>query len=362
MKSKLISRGSLFLGLILMLASILPLAGCGGSDSTPVTSWSFAVLCDSRSSYASDPAGITSPYYNDNGTSPYFANVAKALSREKGLDFVLFPGDLVRGKKPTLTGAQMTDDLNAWNAYMKPVIDAKLPVYYIRGNHDASEISDPTGALGNVTAIWKKFIAALGLGPDTITQDTNTAQNTLSYAFMHKGSLFVGLDEYVVDTVTNLSYDQAFLNAQLARQADRKFIFMHQPVWNYKADELAPNASTLADDLNKGKVDAYFSGHVHSYQRIAKTGYGFQELILGTAGAPQDYPTLTSTDPANVGTQNITVNNFAGGANADARFGYAIVTVYSNGMVTSVVKFLDRPDDPNSSMTLFDPATIAAAK
>lgn len=351
---KSFSRNRLLLGLIVLLAALLSLAACS-SDNTP-TSWSFAVLCDSRAGYSTDPA----QYAADNGTSPYFTNVAKALAREKGLDFVIYPGDLIRGKKPTLTGAQMTADLTTWETFMKPVYDANLPVYYVRGNHDAYEVSDPTGSNGNATTIWKKFMAtltALVKNPDAITQDSN--QSGYSYSFMHNGSLFVGLDEYVN---TDSSYDQTFLKAQLAQQADHKFVFMHQPVWNDVSSELAVNASTMSDDMKNGNVDVYFSGHVHSYQRITKTGYVFTELILGTAGAPQDDPVLTPDDATNSGTQNLTVKSYAGGAGTNARFGYAIITVNSDGTVTSVVKFLDNPTDPNSTVTAFDAATIVAKK
>src|SRR6266508_852255 len=188
----------------LVLASMaLLVAARSAFASDSASPFSFAVLCDSRSSYAGDPAGTASPYYSDSGISPYFQNVAYALARETGVDFVVYPGDLVRGKKPALTCDQFATELDAFDALMQPV--------YSPG------------------------------------------------------------------------FDAAFLSEQLGAKVNHKFAFAHQPVWNYKTDELGP--VDLADALQAGKVDVYFSGHVHSYQRIAEAGYRFQELLIGVAGA-----------------------------------------------------------------------------
>jgi predicted phosphodiesterase len=319
--------------------------------------WSFAVLCDSRSSYASDPAGTASPYYAVDGTSPYFANVARALGREQGIDLVLYPGDLVRGKKPTLTGAQLAADLDLWVASVKPVYDAGLPVYYVRGNHDAYEVSDP--ANGTAAAIFAAHVGQPGSGANPVgaplTADTSAAGGVTSYSFSHKGSLFLGVDEYPSGAASPAAYDAAFVRAQLAQAASHKFAFAHQPLWNFKSDELGPVG--LADDLQAGNVDLYFSGHVHSYQRIAESGYRFEEMIIGTAGAPQDDPTLVSGG-AYTPDPRLTVKGYAGGAAANARLGYAVVTVHGDGSITTVMKFLDDPTSATSTVSTFDAADV----
>jgi predicted phosphodiesterase len=323
----------------------------GGAAPASAASWKFAVLCDDRSSYAADnlPAYYDAAY----GISPYFQNVALALSREEDLDFVLFPGDLFRGKKPTMTGAQMAAVLDEWNSLMQPVYDAGIPVYAIRGNHDAYEVSDPAGPNGNAVTIWRNHLSLSGNTINPITRDTGD-QSGLSYAFMHKGSLFVGLDEYV----GGLSYDRAFLNSQLIKRARHQFVFAHQPLWDYKADELGP--AGLADELNSGNVDLYFSGHVHSYQRIRENGYRFQEIIIGTGGAPQDNPTLDATGAGYVADPNLTVINYAGGKGGNARFGYAVITVNDDGSVTGTMKFLNDPTSATSTVSDFDTFMIPA--
>lgn len=348
------------------LALLIPLllAGCssdgtwglGGSDVTvdpppsipAATSWSFAVVCDSRAAYETDnlPAYYDATY----GISPFYKNVALALSKETGIDFAFFPGDLMRGKKPTLTGAEMAADLDKWKTLTQPVEDAGIPVYTIRGNHDANEVSDPTGANGNAVTIWKSHITQPTNNP--IVQDTGT-QSGLTYAFTHNGALFVGIDEYV----GGLTYDQQFLNSQLARPAEHKFVFAHQPVWNYKSDELGP--AGLDDDLNNGDVDLLFTGHVHNYQRIAKEGYGFQEMIVGTAGAPENDPTLQPGDPNFEADPDLSVLSYAGGTGSNAKFGYAIITVNTDGSISTKMKFLDDPTSPSSAVSTFDSNTIS---
>ena len=344
----------------LVLASMAALFGGCGSNSDSAqpaakASWSFAVTCDTRSSYASDPTGTASPYYSENGVSPYFKNVAKALSREKGIDLVLFPGDLIRGKKPYLTQAEMRADLTEWKTAMQPVVDAGMPVYYVRGNHDQYAVSDPTGTdtgYDDAMAIWNELISLPGNTVNPITMATGTTYNT--YSFTHKGSLFLGVDEYSEGTQT---FVETFVHDQLAQSASHKFVMAHQPIWNYKADELGP--AGLADVLEAGNADLFFSGHIHSYQRIAENGYRFQEMIVGTGGAPQDdYPTVDSSGTGYVADPNLTVKSYTGGPDANARLGYVIVTVHSDGSLTSVLKILDNPDSADSTVSTFDAANV----
>ena len=343
---------------------LLTLAMAAAASATP---WKFAVTCDSRSSYYNDaplagPDGIVpinaaaSQYYDaTTGISPFFKNVASALSKETGIDFVLFPGDIARGKKPVPTDTQFKAAIVEWNNQIKPVIDAGIPVYTIRGNHDAygPNAASPAATLASAKTTWLDNI----VNPAGSTQDP--AQSGLTFSFTHKGSLFVGLDEYPTGTVAPTGYDSAFLKAQLAtKSVQHKFVFAHQPVWNYKSDELGP--AGLADDMNNGGVDLYFSGHVHSYQRIAKTGYNFQEMIVGTGGAPQDFPTLVSGSGAYVPDPALRVLNYAGGTSTSASFGYAIITVNDDGTLTTEMKFLADPYSTTSAVTGFDKATLEA--
>jgi Icc-related predicted phosphoesterase len=372
---KRISLGTGILLYFFAVVSIMTIIGTGGcgkdnNDSAPTgQSWSFAVLCDSRSSYASDLTSTVNnynPYYSADGTSPIFQNVAKALARETGIDFVLFPGDLVRGKKPTMSQMTMTTDLTQWKTYMQPVMDAGIPVYYVRGNHDQYAVSDPTSTTpintgyADALNIWNSLITLPASTVNPITMSTSTTMG-MTYSFTHKGSLFLAVDEYNAASSGTATYDKSFVTNQLASTAyAHKFVMAHQPLWNLKSDETTSYAglTTLADDLQAGHTDLYFSGHVHSYQRIAETGYRFQEMIVGTAGAPQDDPTVDSTGTGYVADPNLTIKSYTGGANENARVGYVIITVHPDGSLTSVLKFLDNPTSPTSAVSTFDAATV----
>lgn len=313
--------------------------------------WKFAVLCDDRASYATDaPEFTNSPYYSTTAISPYFASIAQALSKETDIDLVVFPGDLVRGKKPALSGAQMAAGFDLWKTYMQPVYDAGIPVYLLRGNHDATQVSDPAGSNGNAMAIWKAKFPVPSVAGIDVTDDAS--QSGLSYAFEHKGSLFVALDEYAAGTNT---YDQAFLQSQLARGSAHKFVFAHQPLWNYKADELGP--AGMAADLKAGQVDLFFSGHVHSYQRIREKGFRFDELIVGTGGAPQDNPTLPG-DATYTADPNLSLMAYAGGPGLNARMGYVIVTVNDDGTLSSELKAVNYPGRAETTVSSYDLADV----
>jgi hypothetical protein len=55
---------------------------------------------------------------------------------------------------------------------------------------------------------------------------------------------------------------------------------------------------------------------------------------------------------------NLTVKSYTGGPDANARLGHVIVTVHSDGSLTSVLKILDNPDSANSTVSTFDAANV----
>ena len=306
--------------------------------------WKFAVTCDSRSSYYAD-AFAGRQNYADAATniSPYFKNVADALAaHSSGLDLILFPGDLAAGKKlgsdsHNASTAEFQTDLTAWNGMWQSVINTGIPVYAVRGNHETATL--PLSSGNSVGAdIWRNTIALpAGTTVDGSGAGTVADQHGLSYSFTHKGALFIGLDEYDNGVKGSTSYDQAFLNQELAKPATRKFIFAHQPLFAWKTDELGP--ANLLTDLNNGHADLYMSGHIHSYQRLSKDGVRFQEMIVGTGGAPQDDPTLNGQNGYAVD-NSLHLLGTKGGAVLNAVFGWAEVTVHDDNSFSTEYKYL----------------------
>src|SRR5947207_7334 len=91
--------------------------------------WQFVVMGDCRS--AVKPSAIDSPAVN----LPELSAMAAAVAAQKP-DFVLFTGDLAFGY--TDNPQWFKAGLEQWYTAMKPVFDAKIPVYPVRGNHDAA--------------------------------------------------------------------------------------------------------------------------------------------------------------------------------------------------------------------------------
>ena len=324
--------GRKHVSLFILPAILLMLLAATFAQAKP---WSFAVICDQRSEYESGK-----PNYSADGLSPYLGNIAGHLAKEK-VDFVLIPGDLAVGKKkgsfPAPEVADMKVRWEKWKMAMAPVLK-KFPSYLIRGNHDAAVKS-----LEEETALWRDMFP---LPKDAVSSPTQ-GQKGLSYSFRHKGALFVGLDEYVGWDASNdkTTMDLEFLNKALSAKAAHKFVFTHQPVWYGDATEIAPTMGTtpeaFAEALDKGGVSTLFTGHVHTYQRAAKDGYGFEQMISGNGGAPLE-SAVASKDPA------VRVLG-----HDDSRFGYAIVTV-DGPKVTSKVMLTSDPADPAAKMTEFD--------
>lgn len=85
-----------------------------------------------------------------------------------------------------------------------------------------------------------------------------------------------------------------------------------------------------------------------------------QEMIIGTEGAPQDYPTLDASGAGFVSDPNLLLVNYAGGKGVSAHFGYAVITVNDDGSLTGTMKFLNDPARATSAVSDFDTFTITA--
>ena len=128
----------------------------------------------------------------------------------------------------------------------------------------------------------------------------------LSYYFVHKGVLFVQLDNYGPGPNERAQYyaldghvtpQQVTALASLSKKMYGKYTSVvmagHVP-----PTQLLGNSWRIADSLFSEFVGIggkyYFAGHVHAYRPAAdvKQIAGLKQVIVGTAGAPQenDYP------------------------------------------------------------------------
>ncbi len=258
---------SKLLWILLTLTLLLP-AGCeeqalrpDGTEASE-TSWQFIVTGDSRSED------------ENNGVNVRILGELAAEIAKQNVDFVLFPGDLVEGFEDPKT---MQSQFETWHKIMKPVYDAGIGVYPIRGNHDVGEPED--------VAAWNKFFGYL---PDNGPQ----GEKNLTYSFTHNNALMIGVDQYIKQSRVN----QSWLDRQLAAKTKPHiFVFGHEPAFQADHEDCLDDYPAKRDkfwaSIEKAGVRAYFCGHDHFYNHATVDDDGnpandVHQYIVGTAGAP----------------------------------------------------------------------------
>ena len=101
------------------------------------------------------------------------------------------------------------------------------------------------------------------------------------YAFTYSNSLFIILD----NSRKVLSREQLeFLNTQLNRDFDRKFVFVHIPPFDPEGSEQMVQPDAFIEIIKKHDVDCVFCSHIHSFY---ETSIGWVPLIIsGGGGGP----------------------------------------------------------------------------
>ena len=252
------------------------LAGCGGSNSTgasadppaaAASSWSFAVVGDTH--VTADSQAIPT-------------EIVTAIGADAP-QLVLVAGDLVEGGTGA-TRSELESQLQSWRQVMAPLTEAGIPVYGVRGNHEA----DANGSLAGWDQVFSGAAAFPGNGP--------AGETGATYTFSHANALFIGLDEYVDPHRVN----QSWLDQQLAANTrPHVFVFGHEPA--FKAFHttnlgLYPDArNTFWSSLAAAGARTYLCGHDHFFDltRIddgdGNTGNDLYQAIVGTGGgAPMD--------------------------------------------------------------------------
>jgi len=250
-------------------------------------SWKFIVTCDSR--------GYT------NGIQQTVLNelVTEILSR--GVDFVLFPGDLVSGYA-SIGPAGFEAELRAWVEMMDPVYNAGIGVYVSRGNHEVMDvwgyyIRPDIDSEDNHATRWLNVFGS-DLYPEQMLPDNGPAsEKYMTYAVTHKNAFIVSLDQYagiIHDTVHKVN--QEWLDAQLAANI-RPHIFIagHEPAFRAMHADCLDNQPAQRDafwaNIRNAGGRTYFTGHDHFYDHARiDDGDGnpdndIHQYIIGTGGA-----------------------------------------------------------------------------
>jgi hypothetical protein len=253
----------------------------------------------------------------------------------RGVDLLLFPGDLVSGSAtggPSAFEAQ----LRAWVQIVKPVYDAAIGVYVCRGNHEIMDVwgiyprpdIDPDD---NYATRWLNVFGNELYPRQKLPDNGPDGEKYMTYSVTHKNALIVLLDTYAGirhETVNRVN--QKWLDAQLkVNTKPHVFITGHEPAFRaFHADCLdnwPAERDVLWASIRNAGGRVFLCGHDHFYDHArvddgdGDPGNDIHQYIIGTAGA-----SLYSWSPpyaGNNGSYTIEQRHHAEG------YGYVLVEV-----------------------------------
>jgi len=238
-------------------------SGTPASSSEPSGAWKFVMVADTHVTETGAP----------------LPDLVLAIASEQP-ELVLVGGDIVQSGKGT-TPAEMKAELSMFHQFMAPLRAQGIPVYPVRGNHEAD-------AIGSASA-WQEGFS----GSYSLPTNGPAGEQGLSYSVMHKNALFVAVDEYV----TLHQVNQAWLDSLLASNAlPHVFVFGHEPAFKYFHDDcLDDNVAardTFWSSLSQGRARVYLAGHDH-FRDLSRIDDGdgrpendLYQYIVGTGGGP----------------------------------------------------------------------------
>jgi hypothetical protein len=288
-----------------LLFLLLIFLGCSHGKVTQdqTAPWKFAVISDTQGYRKSE---AQKPFINEK----VLGLIAGDIVREKP-DFVLVVGDLVTGWLHK-GGTEYATQFAAWKEVMKPVYDAGIRVYPIRGNHEDgperfalppldADLEPPEGSQ---ELLREAFLAAFD--QDFIPKNGPVGEEGFTYSFSYKNALIIGLDEY---TLHQHKVNQTWFDEQLASKTEAHlFVYGHEPAFGvYHKDNLSfysEDRDLFWDSIGRGGGRVYFCGHDHMYNRAAvadSSGNVIRQIIVGTGGgAPRtwsgEYPDETGIE------------------------------------------------------------------
>jgi hypothetical protein len=288
--------------------------------------WKFAVLADSRAQSW------------DNNSFGVAANTLGILVNDiesQNLDLVIFPGNMVFGN------GNLSKQLDSWKSIMKPLSDAGIPIYTIRGNHEGG--SDMIASYG---LFLKQF---------PLMKNATSPDGGFTYSFTHKNAKFIGFDQFINQSG---SFDSSLyalhsnqgqmMNRWVTAQINNStsplnFAFANEMFFPSKT-----HSDCMANDPDSRDVlvsalgthhGTYLCGHDHMYLRgTASNGNGrnVPELVVDTAGAGNDdFKPIDATGYK--GPCSFTVAKSYGNS-SNPYFGYLLVTVNDDNTWTGEFK------------------------
>ena len=285
--------------------------------------WKYIVTCDSRG-------------YNNGINQVVLSELADEI-KSRGVDFVLFPGDLVSGYIST-SPDEFETQLRAWVEIMKPVYDAGIHIYVGRGNHELGDVwsaypnpgTNPDPNDNNMLR-WLNVFGSDSYPQQKLPGNGPIDEKFMTYSVTHKNAFIVMLDEYA-GTRHDFHHkvSQKWLNSQLEENT-KSHIFVAGHEQAFKAlhrdclDNFPANRDAFWASIKNAGVRTYFCGHDHFYDHArVDDGDGnpyndIHQYIIGTAGA---YP-YTWSPPYDGNNTDYTVEQW----HHAKRYGYVLTEI-----------------------------------
>jgi len=213
--------------------------------------------------------------FGDSRSFPADWKKTSDAANTRDVDMVLFTGDAV-------SNGSNNSDWDKWFDYGKSFLENKL-IYYTIGNCEL-KINGEAKYINN-------FIMPL-----------NPSNSKLYYSFNYGNALFICLNSFDANSVTQLDW---LVNTLKNTTQIWKFVFFHQPFFTTTEDagQMDPFLNTWWKAFDDYGVDMIFNGHNHCYERskpinrnisstapVAEYGscanQGRCEIVCGRAGAP----------------------------------------------------------------------------
>jgi DNA repair exonuclease SbcCD nuclease subunit len=193
------------------------------------------------------------------------------------VQFVIVTGDLVKGSK---TDSVTAGYFQEWRQLAQPWYDANYmgsKVYVVPGNHDEVNSS-------SYLKVWQNAFLEL---PDNGPND----DKKMTYSFDAGPCHFAIVNTSIPNLLRAHTVDLDWLSNDLAN-SDKpiKLVIGHEPAYPYQShigsslDAKPAKRDQFWKLLVENNVQAYFCGHIHSYDHAIKDNV--HQIITGGGGAP----------------------------------------------------------------------------
>ncbi len=269
-----------------------------------------------RAVLISDTQGSKGPNYDFiNKTETEAVNKA-ILAMNPKPDMVFCLGDLAGRGFTEETGYQF----EAWKELMRPITDAGIPLYVIKGNHELTRArnADDPSKLRYFTSNQEAFLKAFSSMPSNGPK----GYEHLAYTVSDKKTktVFVAIDSYYLEkdleskpygAYGHISQGQLdWLAGPLpeVEEASHRILLAHAPVFNPKKERPIPHDESFKSlwrTLEDKHFDLMIAAHLHISSFALVDGkvwpearYPMAQVIIGPVGGNKSSAAKVLSDPA----------------------------------------------------------------